>query len=389
MIKKLQRQLTYRFPYVSYMVVAIAVALAWGLRGVHGHERGGAIAGGMAGLALAAVTGNPRWLIASVLGSLGFAVGGALSYGMFVQMAFEGVLHGVFALALVGIAWGGIGGLALGLGYALPQYRLSERLSIGVGLFLVWLCVDFLLPSRMTGLQDLAVRDLLVLVLVGAWLLLTAYVGAWKQDRRSLFLAVGCALGFGIGFPAAAWMQGMGQLTIIPIDWWKIAEHSIGAVGGLALAIFALKLEAEWVPPFEFHPWERWALCAWLLWGIPFWALANNLNHWVVERQTMDLQSAQSVFGWAWVALGVFVLFGWLEIKRGRAFVVSLFPHQLRTVFLAFVWLVTAIAIVKDIYPVGFSAWTPTQTTFLLMAAAVTALLPKPAHEWKPPKPTE
>ena len=380
---------TYRPPGVSYLVVAMAMALAWGLRGVHGHERGGAIAGAMLGLSLAAVTGSPRWIGAAVLGSLGFAIGGALSYGRFVGLAFQGVWHGILALVLIGVAWGGIGGVALGLGLAMPQYRLWERLSIGLGLLGVWALIEFPLSTiKVQGLHDLATRDLMILVLLGAWGLLTAYVGVWKHDQPSIRLAFAGALGFGIGFPLAAWIQGLGQMTGVTMDWWKVAEHSIGALGGLSLAATAFALDRGWTPPLEVRPWERWSACAWLLWVIPVWALANNVTYWTRERAVMTPPQGWLIIQGAWLALAGLAVWGWLEIRRGRAFTVSWFPHQLRLLFLTFVWVVTAIAILKVVGPAGWSSWSSTQTTFVLLAAAVTVLLPKPPHQWRTPTPS-
>lgn len=367
---------------MSYLVVMLAVSLAWGLRGVHGHERGGAIAGAMAGLALAAVTGSPRWIGASVLGSLGFAIGGALSYGRFVGLAFHGVWHGIVSLIFVGVAWGGLGGLALGLGLALPQYRLWERMAIGLGLLAVWAVIEFPLSTHIEGLQDLLTRDLMVLVLLGAWGLLAAYVGVWKHDRSSIRLALAGAIGFGLGFPLAAWVQGLGPLTGVAVDWWKVAEHGIGAVGGLSLAVTGCALErGGWTPPIEVRPWERWAACAWLLWLIPAWALANDVVYWTQERGLLTPAAGHQLMQAVWAGLGAFAVFGWFEIRRGRYFTVSWFPHQLRGLFLAFVWVVTLIAVLKMTVPGG---WSPTPGIFLGLACVVTLLLPKPPHRWRP-----
>lgn len=374
---------TYRPPWVAYLVVCLAMALAWGLRGIHGQERGGAIAGAMLGLSLAAVTGNPRWMGASVLGSLGFAIGGSLSYGRFVGLAFEGVWHGILSLALVGVAWGGLGGLALGLGLALPQYRLWERLSIGLGLFVVWVAIDVPLSLSVAGLHDLMTRDLTILILLGAWGLLAAYVGVWKHDQRSLQLALAGAVGFGLAFPIASWVQGAGQMAGIPIDWWKISEHLIGAIGGFGIGLMASRFDAGWTPPLEVNPWERWSACAWLLWAIPAWAMANNLDYWAHERALMTPATVQLIVRLGLVALAVFAGWGWYAIRRGRYFAVSWFPHQLRGLFLAFVWLMTVISLLKSLVASGLAGWGPTQTIFVSLAVAVTLLLPKPPHRWR------
>lgn len=354
------------------MVVALSLALAWGLRGQHGHEKGSAVAGAMAGLSLAAVTGGPRWIGAAVIGSLGFAVGGSLSYGRFVQLAYTGSWEAVASLGLIGIVWGGLGSLCLGLGLALPKYRFWERVTVAGSLFLVWFFVDRLLWGRLKGPQDLETRELMVGILLGVWAFLCAYVGVWRQDRTSLKLAVAGAAGFGVGFLLAAWVQGAGQLTGIPIDWWKIGEHLIGFIGGLSLGMVALTLEPGWTLPLAVRPWERWMALVWLIWFLPTWIIANNLDYWIAERAFLPVWFGLVVWSLLFLTLLGFVVWGWYEIRRGRTLVTSWMPHHLKKIFLIFVWLTTGIAVAKTTV-VGII--TPTPLVFLLLAFLITWLL--------------
>ncbi len=349
--------------------MALAVALAWGLRGQHGHERGGAVAGAMAGLALAAVTGGPRWIGAAVIGSLGFAIGGALSYGRFVEPAFRGSLEAIASLALIGFVWGGLGSLGLGLGLALPKYRLWERAAIAGGLFLVWLLVDRLLWTRMAGPGDLRTRELMAVALLGVWALLSAYVGVWRGDRTSLRLGTAGAVGFAVGFPMAAWIQGLGQMTGIALDWWKVAEHLIGFCGGAALGLAGLTLETTWTLPLAVRPLERWLALVWLLWFLPAWLIANNLDYWISERALLPLEMEKATWSLLVVLLLLLGVWGWLEMRRGRTFVTSWMPRHLRTIFLTFVWITTLIACSKSL--VG-GIWNATPAGFLLLALGVT-----------------
>ncbi len=353
-------------------IVALTLSLAWGLRGQHGHERGAAIAGAMTGLALAAVTGGPRWIGAAVIGSMSFAIGGSLSYGRFVQVAYEGSWEAILALGLIGFAWGGLGSLGLALGLALPKYRLWERITVAGSLFLIWLLVDRLLWGQLKGPHDLGTRELMAVVLLGSWAFLCAYVGVWRQDKTALKLALAGALGFGLGFPLAAWVQGVGQASGIPIDWWKIAEHLIGLCGGLSLGIAALRLEPTWTLPLAVRPWERWAAVGWLLWLIPTWLLANNLDYWVVERAWLPVWTGKAVWSGLVLLLVLLAIWGVLEIRRGRTFVTSWLPHQLRTLFLSFLWFTTAISSSKTL--VG-DLTAPTPLGFFLLAILITGIL--------------
>ena len=364
---QLVRKISFRWRDLA--VIVLASALVWGLRGQHGHERGASVAGAMIGLSLAAVTGGARWVGAAVIGSLSFAIGGSLSYGRFISLAYQGSVEAILSLALIGFAWGGLGALGLGLGLALPKYRPWERVTVGGGLLLVWFLVDRLLWGRLQGPQDLATREWMAVILLGVWILLCAYVGVWRQDRMSLRLAIAGALGFSVGFPLAAWVQGVGGLTGIPVDWWKVGEHLIGFCGGLSIGIAVLTMEPTWSLPIAIRPWERCLAVVWLLWVLPTWLMANNLDYWIAEKAQYPVFVEKLVWATLFALLGGLIAVGWFEIRRGRTFVTSWLPHHLRILFLSFMWLVTLIA--------GSKTWlvnhrTPTPFVFLLLAALAT-----------------
>ena len=360
------------FRWHELATLSLATALAWGLRGQHGHERGGAVAGAMIGLAMAAVTGGPAWIGAAIVGSLGFAIGGALSCGHFMEQAFQGSWEAAGALTLIGVAWGGLGGLALGLGLALPKYRVAERIGIAGGLFLVWFSVDRLLWGGISGPEDFRTRELMAFILVCVWALLLAYAGILRRDNASLMLGLAGAFGFGVGFPAAAWVQGAGQASGIHLDWWKTAEHLIGLCGGLSLGAAALSLESSWRLPRAVRPWERWSAVAWLLFLLPAWLMANNLDYWISERALLPVTAGKIV----WILLFAWLLglavWGWYEIRQGKLFVTSWMPRQLRTLFLLFLWLTTLIACAKTLFA---GIWNPTPAGFVLLAIAITWLI--------------
>lgn len=358
------------------ILVALAFSLAWGLRGQHGHEKGSALVGAMAGLALAAVTGGPRWVGAAVIGSLSFALGGSLSYGKFVQLAYEGSWEAILSLALIGIVWGGLGALGLGLGLAISKYRLWERMVIAGGLLLVWFVVDRLLWFRLTGPDDLYTRELMAGVFLGAWVFLCAYVGVWRQDVTSLKLAVAGAAGFGIGFPLSAWIQGIGNLTGIPIDWWKVSEHLIGFIGGLSIALGVMKTQPSWTLPLAVRPWERWLAVVWIMWLIPTWLMANNLDYWIDEKGWFSAGFGKTVWFLLFAALAGLALWGWKEIQRGRTFVTSWPPGHLRILFLSFVWITTLIGCGKTAMIEGMFHSTP--IGFLLLALVITRFVQAP-----------
>lgn len=328
----------------------------------------------MAGLSLAAATGGPRWIGAAVIGSLGFAMGGALSYGRFVEAAYQGSLEALAALVLIGFAWGGLGAIGLGLGLGFSRYRPRERAAIAGGLLIVWFVVDRLMWGRLSGPGDFGTREMMAGVLFAAWGLLSAYVGVWRRDSDSLKLTLAGGVGFGIGFPLAAWVQGLGAATGIPVDWWRVSEHVIGLTAGIALGWVALGLEFSWRLPLAVRPWERWLAVVWLLWVLPVWLIANNLDFWISERAILPPEFGTAVWIALFLLLAALLVWGWMEIRRGRIFVTSWMPRHLRRLFLLFVWLTTLIACSKTALA---GLQTPTPLGFLLLAVGVTLLVRK------------
>ena len=212
----------------------------------------------------------------------------------------------------------------------------------------------------------------MAVTLLGCWALLCAYVGVWRGDRTSLKLAVAGAIGFGIGFPLAAWLQGMGNRLGGPVDWWKMAEHLIGFCGGAGLGITVLRLEPTWTLPLAVRPVERWLAVVWLLWVLPTWLIANNLDFWIIERAVVPVWVGKAVGRILLMILLGLMVWGWLEIRRGRLFVTSWLPHQLRTLFLLFVWGTVLISATKNLV---YGAWTFTPLGFIFLAGLITWLL--------------
>ena len=165
----------------AWLIVAITVMLAWGIRGQHGHERGAAFVGAAAGLALAAVTGLERWVWAAFWGSLGFAVGGALGYGWLVGETLGGSAPALVGLVGAGALWGALGGGALAWGFqpGRPRERLFMAALIGVA----WACLDG--PLSLVGPPSGVVRHAIALTAFAALVLaLVGYYAGYRRDPR-------------------------------------------------------------------------------------------------------------------------------------------------------------------------------------------------------------
>lgn len=342
--------------------------LAWGIRGQHGHERGAAFVGAAAGLALAAVTGVERWVWAACWGSLGFAVGGAVSYGWLVGETLGGSLPALVGLIGTGALWGALGSGALGWGFrrGRPHARLLMALLIG----LAWGCLDG--PLSMTGwIGDTARRAILLTAFAVLVVVLLGYYVGYRRDAVISRLALAGAVGWGIGFPLAArWLAWGPPLGWGGIDWWKWMEHTIGLCGGVALAWSVLR--TPFPAPPSMTPWHRWAACGWLFLGVPIWLWANNLVYWGWERKIVPFTMVGLLGAIGCAALAAYVAIGVSQVRAGARFQRPWSPAALRGLCLAFVWLGTATAVAKTWLA---QPWGSTQTVFVGCAAVLTALM--------------
>ena len=91
---------------------ALALGLAWAIRGHFGHEWGAAWAGGCGGLALLVGMRDPRWMrrapTLAALCAIGWGAGGIMSYGIVIGYCrgneFIDVIYGFSMLAVIDAA---------------------------------------------------------------------------------------------------------------------------------------------------------------------------------------------------------------------------------------------------------------------------------------------
>ena len=120
------------------LTVALALGLAWAVRGHFGHEHGAAWAGAVGALAVVAASGRRDWIarlpIAAAIGGIGWGIGGMMSYGIVVGYCrgtdFANVLYGFAMLSVIGGLYGYMGGGLLGLAQTAEhggERRVSRR----------------------------------------------------------------------------------------------------------------------------------------------------------------------------------------------------------------------------------------------------------------------
>lgn len=222
--------------------VGVALGLAWALRGHFGHEHGAAWAGSvgcMAGIIAAARKDwRERLPMASLVGGLGWGVGGIMSYGIIVGYGrgtdFLNVWYGLAMLGVVGMLYGFIGGAFFGL---VLEARSDNRVQ--------W-------PSLITEMVAGAVLAYGVLITQLGWKmtpprseLWAACLGAavmlgWHLKRcgfpASLRLAWFSGAGAGLGFALGNLLQTAGTSTGVAFNWWNVMEFTLGLCGGLGMA---------------------------------------------------------------------------------------------------------------------------------------------------------
>jgi hypothetical protein len=116
------------------LLAALAMSVGWGFRGDYGHEAGAMVPGALLALAVCLASGRVDWWqrasVLALLGALGWAFGGQMSYGMVIgytaHSTFGNVLYGYACLFLIGALWGSVGAGVLALGVTEARSTLER-----------------------------------------------------------------------------------------------------------------------------------------------------------------------------------------------------------------------------------------------------------------------
>ena len=123
--------------WISILIVGMALATAWAIRGQFGHEQGAAWAGAVGGLALVMVSKRKDWynkmILVALASAIGWGVGGMISYGRVVGYgrsdSFINVFYGLGMLFVIGALFGLIGGGLVGLTLESTKEKKVKPLS--------------------------------------------------------------------------------------------------------------------------------------------------------------------------------------------------------------------------------------------------------------------
>ena len=113
---------------------ALAMSVGWGFRGDYGHEAGAMVPGALLGLSIAMTSGRSDWIrratLLAMLGAIGWAFGGQMSYGRIIgytaHVSFPTVAYGYASLFIIGALWSGIGSAILALGVTESRSTLER-----------------------------------------------------------------------------------------------------------------------------------------------------------------------------------------------------------------------------------------------------------------------
>ncbi len=264
------------------LFVAIALGLAWAMRGHFGHEWGASWAGATGVLALLLVAGRRDWArkapVLAVLGALGWGAGGMMSYGIVVgycrSISFPNALYGYAMLAVIGGLYGFGGGGLLGLGLESEEKHKPDwaRLmaEMVAGAILTWGLFIYQMEWFMTP-----PRSELWAALLGAALALAWYL-ARNGFYRALRVAGYTALGAGFGFAFGNFLQTLGSTSGLHYNWWNVMEFTLGFFGGLAMAWSVLT--RSWPESDTPTPAGTWIAAVIVFLFIPFTNLVNGMS---------------------------------------------------------------------------------------------------------------
>jgi len=298
----------------AFWLVALMLGLGWAIRGHFGHEHGAAWAGAIGAIAILVAARRPDWSrrvpVLTALGAIGWAVGGMMSYGILVGYCrgteFFNVWYGFFTLAVIGAGYGFIGGGLLGLGLETttekrPDWpRLLAEMVAGAWIF--WGLLIYQFEWFMTPPRSELWAACLGISLALAWFLYR------NKNFRALRVAGYAALGAGFGFAFGNFLQVMGGLTGIKINWWNVMEFTLGFFGGLGM-IYAV-LTREWPDSVTPAPKANFLALLFLLIGIPLTNIVQAFEMKNFIEQAKKIGGLDpGYFAWLQIWLGIILTF--------------------------------------------------------------------------------
>ncbi|HVC91724.1 MAG TPA: hypothetical protein VND66_14000 [Acidobacteriaceae bacterium] len=226
--------------WMFVLLTGLSVSIGWGIRGQFGHEYGAALPGALGGMVVALLSGREDWRrrvhFFAVLGAIGFAFGGSMSYMKDIWYAHSSdpstVLYGFACIFLLGFIWAAPAGAGIALAAYLDREQLTKFYVPLCSVFIAWYLQSICCDLIWNGEGGRRARF-------------------FAGYEMSAILAAVVALGF---FLLWKTYRGVGTLLILymSIGWWA------------GKFIFIELLHLRMNPPRE----ETWASCLGMVFGI-------------------------------------------------------------------------------------------------------------------------
>lgn len=285
---------------VPLLIVAMALATAWAIRGQFGHEQGAAWAGAIGGLALVMVSRRHDWynkmMVVALASAVGWGAGGMISYGMVVGYGhadnFINSFYGLGMLFVIGGLFGLLGGGLVGLTLDATRDNKVKWGSLMAEMTAGGLITYYFLVEQI-GFKMTPPRSEAWAVCLGAGLAMLWYMAREKRNspiRVAFFSMLGAGIGFGLG----NFLQIMGKTWQVPFNMWNVMEYSIGFFGGLGMAygVFSSQWPRESPKP---EKWKNWVSLLIVVVIIPLIVYRESLNYDYLMGRLKNLPNVESV----------------------------------------------------------------------------------------------
>lgn len=282
------------------LIVAMALATAWAIRGQFGHEQGAAWAGAIGGLALVLVSGRKDWynkmMLVALASAVGWGAGGMISYGKVVGYGFaDNFINAYYGLAMLFVIGGLFGLLGGGLvGLTLDSTKENKvRWGALLSEMAVGGLISYYFLIEQIGFKMTPPRSEAWAVCLGAGLAMLWYMAREKRNS-AIRVAFYAMLGGGIGFSFGNFLQVLGKTWEIPFNMWNVMEYSIGFFGGsgMAYGVFSSKWPKE-IPSVK--KWENWSALLIVVLFIPLIVYRESLTYGHIARRLESLPNIESI----------------------------------------------------------------------------------------------
>jgi len=223
--------------FLRSMFVALAVGLAWGIRGDFGGADGAMYPGVMLALAFAYVSGQEsvarRMPALALLGGWFIGFGGLMSYGVLHGYAkadtFVNYAYGFFTLLVQGGCWGIFGGAALGMALEDCRPRRAEAIAAAVAVVLSGVAIEKFVTHGIGFQVDPRGNSVIAFGGGAAVFVLWLAVRGYAYGLRGAFFGF---LGFGIGMFFGRFLGNAAEHLPWEMNTWNVMEVSCGMIGG-------------------------------------------------------------------------------------------------------------------------------------------------------------